>query len=138
MAGMAETAGTPARAVKIIDNLKLRLNYFGKDHLSDPHAARHGKSFSGVIDQNDLDLAAIIGIDRAGSVQERDAVLDRKAAPGTDLSFQMLGKGNDDPRGDKNAVPRLDRDRVLTGGQKIDAACPFGLILRKRKPFKMR
>ena len=33
MSGMAEPAGTPACSVKIIDNLELRLNYFGKDSL---------------------------------------------------------------------------------------------------------
>ena len=100
MAGMAETAGTPARSIKIIDCLKLRLNYFGKDHLGDPHAARHGESFFPVIDQNDLDLAAIVGVDRPGGIEECDPVFDRKAAPGTDLGLKMLGEGDDDTRGD--------------------------------------
>ena len=135
---MAETAGTPACSVKIIDNLELRLNYFGKDHLSDPHAARYGKSFLGVIDHDNLDLTTIIGIDRARAVEKRDAVLDRETTPWADLGFQVARKGDHDPRGDQNALPRQDRDRRLTGRQKIDAARPLGLILRKRQAFEMR
>ena len=135
---MAETAGTPACSIKIIDSLKLRLNYFSEDHLSDPHAARHGESFFGVIDQNDLDLAAIIRIDRTGRVEERDPMLDRKTTPWTDLGFQIAWKRDDDPCGDQNAFPRLDRHGFLAGSQKIDAARPFGLILGKRQAFEMR
>ena len=116
VASMAETAGTPARSIKVIDNLELRLNYFGKDHLGDPHAACHGKNFFCVIDQNDLDLAAVIGIDRAGGVEERNAVFDRQPAPGTDLRLKMFGKRNNDPRGHQNAVPRAYRDGFLTSG----------------------
>ena len=113
---MAETAGTPACSVKSIDYHELRLNYLGKDHLGDPHAARHGKSFPCVIDQNDLDLAAIVGVDCAGSIQERDPMLDCKTAPWTDLGLEMLGKGDDDPRGNQNPVPRLKHHRLLAGG----------------------
>ena len=134
---MAETAGTPACSVQIIDYLELRLNYLGKDHLGDPHAARHGKSFFRVIDQNDLDLAPVIGIDRAGGIEERNAVFDRKTTPGTDLGLEILRKGNDDTGGHQNTFPRLKRHRFLAGGQKIDAARAFGLILRKRKALKM-
>ena len=132
MAGVAETAGTPACSVKIIDYLELRLNYLGKDHLGDPHAARHGESFFRVIDQNDLNLAAIVGVDCPGGIEERDPVFDRKAAPGTDLGFKMLGEGNDDPCGDQNAISGVNRDRFPAGSQKIDAARSFGLILRER------
>ena len=100
MAGMTETAGTPACSIKIIDYLKLRLNHLGEDHLGDPHAACHGESFFRVIDQNDLDLAAIVGVDRSWSIEESDSMLDGEAAPGTDLGLKMFGKGNENTRGD--------------------------------------
>jgi hypothetical protein len=138
MASMTETAGTPARSVEIIDYLKLRLNHFGEDHLSDPHAARHGKRLFRVIDQDDLDLAAVVGVDRPGGIEERDPVFDRKAAPGTDLGLEMFGKGDKDTRGDQSPFPRVKGDGLSAGGQKINAARAFGLILRERKAFEMR
>jgi hypothetical protein len=132
VAGMAETAGTPACSIKIIDYLELCLYHFGKDHLGDSHAARHGKSFLRMIDHDHLDLAAIVGVDRAGGIEEGDAVFDREAAPRTDLGLETSGKGDDNTGGDQHPVPWLDRDRFLAGGQKIDAACALGLTLRKR------
>jgi len=136
--GMTETAGSPTRPIKVIDYLKLRLNYLGKDHLGDPHAARYGESLFRVIDQNDLDLTAIVGVDRPGGIEKRDPMFDRKAAPGTDLGLEVLRKGDDDACGDQNPVPRMKGDRLLAGGQKIDAARAFGHVLRKGKPFEMR
>ena len=115
MAGMTETAGTPARSVEIIDYLELRLNYFSEDHLGDPHAARHGESFFRVIDQNDLDLATIVGVDRPGGIEESDPVFDRKAASGTDLGLKMFGEGDKNTRGNEDPLPRIKDDRLLAG-----------------------
>lgn len=100
MAGMAETAGAPTRSIKIIDYLELRLNYLGDDHLGDPHAACHGEGLFCVIDQNDLDLAAIVGIDRSWGIEECDPVFDRETASGTDLGLKMFGNGDQNTRGD--------------------------------------
>ena len=99
MTGMAETAGTPARSIKVIDYLELRLNHFGEDHLSDPHTARYGENFFRVIDQNDLDLATIIGVNRPWGIEERNAVFDRKAASWTDLGLEMFRKSDNNTCG---------------------------------------
>ena len=47
----------------------------GDDHLCNSHAAADPKRLGAQIDKDYADFAAIVGIDRAGRIQHRDAVL---------------------------------------------------------------
>ncbi len=53
-------------------------------HLGDAHAAFDEEFLFAEIDQQDLHLAAIVAVDRAGRVEAGDAVLQREAGAGAD------------------------------------------------------
>ena len=50
------------------------------------------------IDKHDTDLAAVIGIDRPGTVQQRQPVTYRQPTPRSELGFETGGKLQGDPR----------------------------------------
>ena len=108
------------------------------DHLRDPISTVYSERLFAVIYHYQVHESAIIGVDRAGSVEQRDAMLDREAAPGTDLGLKVFWEGDDNAGWNKRPVPRLKCDRRLTGSEKIDAARAFSLILRQRQTFEMR
>src|SRR5579872_360219 len=57
------------------------------DHLRDAIAAANGERFAAVIDEDDADRSAIVGVNRSGRVQTGDAVPDRKTAARANLCF---------------------------------------------------
>src|SRR5690606_28868668 len=51
------------------------------DELSDAFAARDDERFRAVVDEDDLALAPVVGVDGAGAVEDGDAVPSRQPAP---------------------------------------------------------
>src|SRR5215217_615810 len=64
------------------------------DHLRDALAPPYREGQLAVIDQQDLELAAVIRVDRAGCVEHRDAMLCRQPGARPDLSLVALGQGD--------------------------------------------
>ena len=63
------------------------------DHyLPHAHTALNHKRKLTVIDDNERDFSAVIRIDGAGSVEQRDSGMKCKAAAGTNLRLVSLGK----------------------------------------------
>src|SRR6202022_2328790 len=79
------------------------------DELGDALAARDRHRGAAEIGEDDLDLAAVIGIDRAGAVEHRDAMMEGEARTRPDLRFVALRQGDGDPRWDRG--PRARRQR---------------------------
>ena len=103
-----QTAAAAAGLGQQIDGIELRLHHRRDHHLRDALAAANRKRFRAVIDQDDLDLAAIVGIDGAGRVQHGDAVL----------------------RGEPRAWPHL---RLEAFGQRDRKSCRHHCLLAGRK-----
>ena len=82
---------------------------------------RMGKGSVAVVDHDDLEFAAIVGVDGAGRIGDGDAVLEREARAGADLDFIAFGDGDAQAGGDRVAlaggeVEILGRDDVHAGG----------------------
>ena len=70
---MAEAAGIAARFADAFHGLPADLDDGAYDHLCYPVAGVQGLFFLAEIDQNDFELAAVIGVDRSGRIQTGDA-----------------------------------------------------------------
>ena len=75
-----------------------------QDQLGDAFPALDCEGILSEIDQNDLDLAAIVAVDSAGRVQTGQAMLCRQAGAGPNLDFITLRNGDRQP----------GRDRTMT------------------------
>ena len=73
----------------------------GDDHLGNPFSGNNLEGRVRQVHEDDTDFTAVIGIDGAGGVQDRDAMLEGKAAAGPHLRFETLGQGNVQPCGNK-------------------------------------
>src|SRR5476651_664295 len=68
-----------------------------RDHqLGDALAALEHECLAAEIGEDDVNLAAIVGIDRAGAVEHGDAVLEGEARARPDLPLVTLGQGEGD------------------------------------------
>ena len=74
----AETALPPRRGLERFHAFDLDMGHRRNHELGDAVAPANGKCVGPEIDQQHHDLAAVIGVDRAGAVQERQPVLQRK------------------------------------------------------------
>ena len=91
------------------DDLCHRRNH----HLGDAHAALYGEIVLTEIGQNDLHLAPVIAVDRAGRIQAGDAVLDGKTGTGADLGFEAFGDFEDKAGGYEGSLARLQGKRFV-------------------------
>ncbi len=95
-AGRAEATNPPRTHRQFIDDRELLGNDGDHDKLSDPIATDNGKRLLPQVDQNDLHLPAISGVDEPGAVDHGDAVAGRQPAAGNDQTGEALGYGNGD------------------------------------------
>src|SRR5512142_1833504 len=63
----------------------------GEDHLRDALAVPDGERLAAVVDHDDPDLAAVVRVDGARRVHQRDAVPERQAASGSHLRLDAGG-----------------------------------------------
>src|SRR5512147_957023 len=84
-AGRAEAAGGAFRPRQCGRLAPAYSRYRGNDELCDAHAALDMERRVTQIDENDHDLAPVVGIDGTGAVQYGDAVPRREAGARPDL-----------------------------------------------------
>jgi len=89
-----------------------------------------------VIDQDDADLAPVVGVDRPRRVHETDPVLQREAAARAHLRLEALRQRDGDARRDKGAAPRGEDQIVLDGGKEVHARRAVRHVARKRKVLR--
>ena len=107
-------------------------------HLRDAHAARDGETFAAEIGEDHLHLAAVIGIDGAGAVQNRKTVFQREAGTRPHLRFIPFGQGDHQAGRHQRAGARRQNQILGHGGAQIHTGGMFGCIGRQIKPFGMR
>src|SRR5687768_9790308 len=81
----------------------LDLEHWRHDQLSDPIARLDEVGFFAEVDQQHLDLAAIVLIDRARRIEHGHAVLEREPRARPDLPFAARRKLDRKPRRDESA-----------------------------------
>ena len=96
-------------APRALSDKRLDLDQFGllmagDHHLGDLVAARDHKHLVAVIDQDGLDLAAIVAVDGAGRIQAGDAVVERQARAWPHLRFHTQGQLDGDAGGHRHAL----------------------------------
>ncbi len=104
----------------------------GDHQLGDPHAAADDKRLAAEIDQDDLNLSPIIGIDGSRSVKDGDAVADGEARTRPNLAFAARRQGDREPGWNHGASARRDGERRVGGhgGVQIETGGQRALIGR--------
>ena len=110
---MTEAAGAPFGFGEGFGEEKIGVQNGQEKHLCDAVAARDGEGFVAVVDESDANFAAIVRIDHADPVGERNAFFDTESAPTRDDGDHALGfGGNGKSRGDQRFSPaRSENDR---------------------------
>ncbi len=99
-------------------------------HLGDAHRARYAEWLRPLIDEEDLDLSTVIGINRPWRVQNGNAVLQRQAGTGTYLRFEPYRYGHGKATGDCCDAPRENRDVLLYCCAQVHGGRPVCLVRR--------
>ena len=81
-AGRAEAARAAHRFAKLLDLIPFGQRHCRRYQLGDAFTAPDREGFAAMVDHDDLELAAIIAVDRAGRVRDGDAVLERQPERG--------------------------------------------------------
>ena len=105
----------------------------GSDNeLRDPRPTAHRERLAAQIRQHDLNLAAVVGIDRAGRIEHSDTVTRRKTGARSHLTFVTLRQRDRYSGWYERASPRRDHDRRLGRyrREKIEAGGIRTLVLR--------
>ena len=79
-------------------------------------------------DDYDADVAAIVGVDGAGGVDQRNAVLQSEARAGAYLTFIALRELYAQTCGDEAAFERAEGDRFGNVGAHVHTRSRVGLI----------
>src|SRR5262245_54508551 len=126
----AETAG-PARAFGELRRFQPGdSRYRGHDQLRDALAAADDERLAAEIDQDDADLAAVVGIDGARRVEHGDARLQREAGAWPHLRFESAGQRYGDSRRYQLALARRQDAVAGDSCQQIEARAVRGRVGR--------
>ena len=97
------------------------LHGWRENQLRNLRPARHRERLGAEIDENDVEFPAVIGVERAGSIEYRDAEMQREPGAGSNLSFQLRRKGKREPGWDSSVPPRRDDDGRGHRGDEVEA-----------------
>ena len=109
-AGVAETAVFADGAVELLDRLPGDVGVGCDHHLSDAVAVVDGEVVFTEVDEDYAYLAAVVGIDSAGGVDDGYAVVEGEAGAGANLAFISLGELHVESGGDEGALEGTQRD----------------------------
>src|SRR5579883_577850 len=128
--GVTEAAFATDGCAKLRNGLPLHALVRGNDKLGNAVAAFYNERLTTMIDQYHADLAAVIGVDRAGRVEYCYAVLQRQAAPRANL--RLVSRRHLDAKAawDKRRLSGSDADIALHGGVNIHARGMLRCIMR--------
>ncbi len=96
------------------------------------------KGLVAVIDQDRLDLAAIVAVDGAGRIEHSDAVVERQARTRPHLRLVANGQFDGDAAGDGGARTGHQFEFDFVGGEQIEARGAFSGISGKGQIVRMR
>ena len=112
----AETAGVAFGFCEGIRGFPGDLFVAGDDHLGDAFAGFYGLWLVGEVDDDALDFAAVVAVDRSGRVEHGEAAIDGQAAAGADLRLVAVGQFDEQARRDEGPTERGQGDRGVELG----------------------
>ncbi len=118
---MTEPSFAPWGLGKGVNRLPLHVNDRRDHKLGDAVASANHKRFPAEVEQDDMDLSAVVGVDGARGVEKPDPVAHRQPAARPDLPFIPLGKGDPDAGGDSGKPARGEGKGFDEGGRKVVA-----------------
>src|SRR5690606_24199323 len=139
-AGRAEPTGAPDRPTDSeVGRLRGKFGHLadaakrdrGDDELRDAHPVLDGERRTPEVDERDLQLAAVVGVDRPGRVGDGDAVLRREPRAGAHLALVPFGNRDRPPGGDERDVPRREGDRRVEARRQVEPGREGRLARRK-------
>ena len=90
------------------------------DELGYAIAISDGEGFCGEIDEDDADLATVVGIDGAWCVEQCDAVLESESGAGAHLCFVALWQGDAEARRYETALHGLQGNGCVEVGAEVE------------------
>ena len=108
--------------------------------MGDPHASGDRHSFGAEIDEQHLDLSAVVGVDCAGRIEHSEPVTCREAGTRPHLAFMVFGKRDRDAGRDERAAAGRNREWLGSRhrSQQIEAGGMGALIGRQRQIVAVR
>lgn len=109
-----------------------------QDELGDAVPAEDRRGLGPEVHQQDHEFAPVVGVDRAGGVQDGDAVPGGEAAAGPDLNLESVGDGEAQSGRDEGARPGGNDEGFLDRGEDVGpggAVCP---VVRKVESLGVR
>ena len=104
---------------QLVDFVERCQRHRGGDELGDALAAADREGLAAVVDEQDLQFAAIVAVDRARRVGDGDAMLEGEARARADLDFIAVRDGDAEAGGDGVALP--GREVEILGGDDVHA-----------------
>jgi two-component system cell cycle response regulator len=105
-------------------------------HLRNPHPVIDTKGLLAKISNDYLNLSSIISIDRAGRIQQGDAVFHCQSASRPDLRFIPLRELNEKPCRNKDNLSGRYHDRLIKRRQHI-SSCRTGTLILRNAPLRL-
>src|SRR5262245_3220906 len=139
-AGRAEAAPPAHRGGKFLGRNDLGVGYRGNDELREPLATADHERLIAMIDDDHHQFAAVVGIDGARAVEEREPVPQGKSRRGGPLRLVAARQFKREARRNERAGAGRNGDRGPFGHARhdIEACGLLRLIGRKRKPLAVR
>lgn len=128
---MSESAVATFGLVKRVDGQPFSLFEASDDELGYAIAVIDSERFGREVDHDDAYLAAIVGIDGARSVEQRDAMFEGEARAGAHLSFVAFGQCDAQPCWHQSALHGLQGDRLIDVGSEVKTRTLSSGILRQ-------
>ena len=118
-AAVSESAFAALRVVERLHGLPFGHFVAGDHELRDAFAVGHGEGLGGEVDQDNADFAPVVGVDRAGRVEQGDAVLEGQAGARTHLGLVALRQGDAQAGGHQAALHGLEHDALVEVGTEV-------------------
>ena len=113
LSSVSETAGTALGVRQLFHLNNLRLLVAGDDHLGDALAVAYDEILLREVYQYHTYLAAVVGVDGAGRVEDGDALLQCQAAARTHLRLVARRQLHEETRLHQSSFHRLQCNRSL-------------------------
>ena len=129
--GVAECAIFPDGGVESLGRLPFHSGVGRDHHLADALSVVDREGLVGEVDHDYADFATVVGIHRAGGVDDGDAAAQGEAAAGADLALITLGELHVKARGNQCAFHGLEHYGFLQEGPDIHSGISGGGIFRE-------
>lgn len=129
---MAETAGAARRNPELVNFDKLGARNRRNNKLRDTFLGFNRYGLLAKINQEHFQLAAVVGVNRAGGVYQREPLIECATASGPHLPFKPGWYFNCNSSRDGGTGERLKYQRFVEPGKQVNSRGVLALIARQR------